>query len=110
MLKLACGSVVIAFDEVDGPAGQPLSINGHTFRSTEAEIPEEIENIVRFGASVDALADRFVHLLRVCKWTIAVPNDVEVAEMKIGREPDTAHGIILVDHRTTCRRPSDYIV
>ena len=97
MLKLARSPVVIAFDEVDGPAGQPLSIGGHTFRSSQAKIPEEIENIVRFGASVDALADRFVHFVRVRKGTIAVPNDVEVAEMKVGGEPDTAHGFILVD-------------
>lgn len=97
MLKLARSPVVVAFDEVDGPAGQPLSIGGHTFRPSQAEISEEIKSIVRLGASVDALADRFVHLRRVCKRTIAVPNDVEVAEMKIRREPDTAHGLILVD-------------
>jgi hypothetical protein len=33
-----------------------------------------------------------------------------VAEMKIGREPNTAHGIIFVDRRTLRRRPSEYIV
>lgn len=103
MLKLARSPVVVAFDKVDGPASQPLSIGGHTFRSSQAEVPEEIENIVRFGASVDTLADRFVHLLRVRKRTIAVPNDVEVAEMKIGGEPDTAHTLILVD-LGACRR------
>ena len=70
---------------------------GHTFRPSQAKIPEEIENIVRLGTSVDTLADRFIHLLRVRKRTIAVPNNVEVAEMKIRREPDTAHGFILVD-------------
>ena len=104
MLKLSRRPVVVAFDKVDGPANQPLSIGGHAVRSSETEISEEIKSIVRFGASVDALADRFVHLLRVCKRTIAVPNDVEVAEMKIRSEPDTAHGIIFVDLRTQRRR------
>lgn len=105
MLKLARRPVVVAFDKGDGPANQPLSIGGHAVRSSEAEISEEIKSIVRFGASVDALADRFVHLLRVSKRRIAVPNNVEVAEMKIGREPNTAHGIIFVDRRTLRRRP-----
>jgi len=97
MLKLARRPVVVAFDKVDDPANQPLSIGGHAVGSSEAEISEEIKSIVRFGASVDTLADRFVHLLRVGKRTVAVPNDVEVAEMKVGGEPDTAHGLILVD-------------
>jgi len=96
MLKLARRPVVVAFNKVDGPANQPPSIGGHAVRPTEAEISEEIKSIVRFGASVDTLADRFVHLLRVSKRTIAVPNDVEVAEMKVGGEPDTAHALILV--------------
>ena len=104
MLKLSRSSVVVAFDKVDCPAGQTLSIGGHALRSSEAEIPEEIENIVWFGASVDTLADRVVHLLHARKGTIAIPNNVEVAEMKIGREPDTAHGFILVDLRAQRHR------
>lgn len=97
MLVLARRPVVVAFDKVDGPARQPLSIGGHAVRSSEAEISEEIESIVWLGGCVDALADRFVHLLGVRKGTIAVPNDAEVAEMKVGGEPDAAHGLILVD-------------
>ena len=104
MLKLSRSSVVVAFDKVDCPAGQPLSIGGHALRSSEAEIPEEIEDIVWFGASVDTLADRVVHLLHARKGTIAIPNNVEVAEMKIRREPDTAHGFILVDLRAQRHR------
>lgn len=60
--------------------------------------PREKKNIAWLGASVNTLADHIVHLLRISKRAIAVPNDVEVAEMKIGREPDIAHGFILVDH------------
>jgi hypothetical protein len=105
MLKLSRSPVVVAFDKVNCPAGQPLSIGSHMFRSSHAEIPKEIKNIVWFSASVDTLADHVVHFLRIPKRTIAVPNNVEVAEMKIGREPDTAHGFILVDLRTRRHPP-----
>ena len=107
MLKLSRSSVVVAFDKVDCPAGQPLSIGSHTFRSSHAEIPKEIKNIVWFSASVDTLADRVIHLLHARKGTIAIPNNVEVAQMKIGREPDTAHGFILVDLRTRRHRSQE---
>jgi ABC-type Zn2+ transport system substrate-binding protein/surface adhesin len=104
MLKLSRSPVVVAFDKVDCPAGQTLSIGGHTLRSSEAEIPEKIKDIAWLGASVDTFADHIVHLLRIRKRAIAVPNDVEVAEMKIGREPDIAHGFILVDLRAQRHR------
>ena len=63
MLKLSRSPVVVAFDKVDCSAGQPLSIGDYAFRTSEAEIPEEIKNIVWLGASVDTLADHIVHLL-----------------------------------------------
>ena len=97
MLKLSRSPVVVAFDKVDCSAGQPLSIGNYAFRSSQAEIPEKIKNIAWLGASVNTLADHIVHLLRIRKRAIALPNDVEVAEMKIGREPDIAHGFLLVD-------------
>jgi hypothetical protein len=104
MLKLSRSPVVVAFDKVDCSAGQPLSIGNYAFRSSQAEIPEKIKNIAWLGASVNTLADYIVHLLRIRKRAIAVPNDVEVAEMKIGREPDIAHGFILVDPRAQRHR------
>jgi hypothetical protein len=104
MLKLSRSPVVVAFDKVDCSAGQPLSIGKYAFRSSQAEIPEKIKNIAWLGASVDTFADHIVHLLRIRKRAIAVLNDVEVAEMKIGREPDTAHGFILVDLRAQRHR------
>ena len=97
MLKLSRSLVVVAFDKVDCSAGQPLSIGNYAFRSSQAEIPEKIKGIAWLGASVNTLADYIVHLLRIRKRAIALPNDVEVAEMKIGREPDIAHGFLLVD-------------
>ena len=104
MLKLSRSPVVVAFDKVDCSAGQPLSIGNYAFRSSQAEIPEKIKDIAWLGASVDTLADRVVHLLHARKGTIAIPNNVEVAEMKIGREPDIAHGFILVDLRAQRHR------
>ena len=73
MLKLSRSPVVVAFDKVDCPAGQPLSIGNYAFWSSQAEIPEKIKNIAWLGASVNTLADYIVHLLRIRKRAIAAP-------------------------------------
>ena len=95
MLEFSCNLVVIALNKVDCPAGQPLPISGHLFRSPHAKVAKEIENIIRLNARIHSAEDSSVHLLRICKWTIAVPNDVEVSEVKVGREPNVMHNLIL---------------
>jgi len=98
---------VVAFDKVNCPAGQPLSIGSHTFRSSHAEIPQGNKEYRLVSASVDTLADRVIHLLHARKGRLQYRNNVEVAQMKIGREPDTAHGFILVDLRTRRHRSQE---
>jgi len=82
---------VIAFDKMDRLAGQALPVGNHLFRSSQAKVPKEIENVVRLHAGVHAVRDCIVHCLHICKRAIAVPNDIEVPEMEVRREPDAAH-------------------
>ena len=96
MLELSHCFVVIAFSKVNCPARQPLPICGHLFRLSHAEVTKEIEDVIRLDTRIHAVRDRIVHLLRVCKRTVAVPNDVEVSEVEVGREPNVTHSFILV--------------
>jgi hypothetical protein len=99
MLELSHCFVVIAFSEVDSPARQPLPIGGYLFCLSHAEVAEKIEDVIRLDTRIHTVRNRIVHLLRVCKRTVAVPNDVEVSEVEVGREPNVTHTFILVGHR-----------
>ena len=88
-------SVVISVDEVDRLAGNLIAIEGNCFWSSHAEVPEEIEHVIRLHRRVQALDDRLVHLLRVREWTVAVANDVEVPEMKVGGKPGVSHDDVM---------------
>jgi hypothetical protein len=91
MLELSHCFVVIAFSEVNTPARQPPSIGGYLFRLSHAEVAEKIEDVIRLDTRIHTVSNRIVHLLRVCKRTVAVPNDVEVSEVEVGREPNVTH-------------------
>jgi hypothetical protein len=82
---------VIAFDKMDRLTGQALSIGNHVLCPPQAKVPKEIENVVRLNAGVHAVCDCIVHGLHVRKRAIAVPNDIEVPEVEVGREPDITH-------------------
>ena len=55
--------------------------------------------LFRHSASIrHPIRDVRIHLFRACKRTIAVADDVEVPEVKIGREPRIGHTPIMKDH------------
>jgi hypothetical protein len=95
VLYLSSRIVVISVDEVDGLAGNLIAIEGNCFWSSHAEVPEEIEHVVWLHRRIHAFDDRLVHLLRVRERTVAVSNDVEVPEMKVGRKPGVSHDDVI---------------
>jgi hypothetical protein len=82
---------VIAFDKMDRLTSEALSIGNHLLCSSQTKVSKEIENVVRLNAGVHALCDCIVHGLHARKRAIAVPNDIEVPEVEVGREPDITH-------------------
>lgn len=54
----------------------------------DAEVSKEVQNVIRFCAIIQALKNRLIHLLGGFEGAIAIPNDILVPEMKIGREPN----------------------
>jgi len=83
--------VVIAFDEVDRFTRKPFAVGDYLLFSTHAEIPQEIEDIVGFYAGIYPFSDYIIHLARTHKRAVTVPDDIEMAEMKIGCEPNVIH-------------------
>jgi hypothetical protein len=96
MLELSCRLVVIAFDKMNRFAVQPLAIGCYVFRSPQTEIAEEIQNVICFRTCIHAVRDCIVHFMSVLERTIAVPDDVEMSEVKVGREPNVTHLSMLV--------------
>ena len=97
-LKFARHLVVIAFNEMDLFTVQTLSIGRHLFNAAHTEIAEEIQRVVCLDALVHPIRDARIHLFRARKRTIAIADDVEVPEVKIGREPRI--GISLLDRKS----------
>jgi hypothetical protein len=64
----------------------------------QAEIPKEIQRVVRLDVRVHPIRDVGIHFFGARKRTIAVADDVEVPEVKIGREPRIGHFSIMKDH------------
>lgn len=93
MLEFSRALVVVAFDEVDCFAVDPLAIGRDLFDSPQAEISKEIEHVIRLHTFVQTVCDHLVHFLSSRKGTIAVPNDIEVTEVKVGCEPNIAHSL-----------------
>jgi hypothetical protein len=56
----------------------------------DAEIPEKVQDVVRFDDAVQPFYCP-IHFLDRVERTITVPNDVLVPEVKIGSEPDVGH-------------------
>ena len=82
---------MIAFNKVDRPANNSFSVSCHLFRSTQTEVSKGVNDIIRLGARIHSVCDRVVPLLHIRKGTIAVPNNVEVPEVKVRREPHISH-------------------
>jgi len=61
----------------------------------DAEISEEVQNIVRFYTRVQAFQNLLIHLLDSLERAITVSNDVLVPQMKVGGEPSVEHSSFL---------------
>jgi hypothetical protein len=89
--------VMVSLDKMDRLAVQALAIGRDFFNASHAKIPEKIERIVWLDVRVHPIHDARIHLFRVLKRTIAIANDVEVSEVKIGCEPGIGHVPIIKD-------------
>jgi hypothetical protein len=96
-LRFARHFVMVSLDKMDRLAVQTLAIGGHLFNAAHAKIPKKIERIVWLDVRVHPIRDARIHLFRVLKRTIAIANDVEVSEVKIGCEPGIGHISIMKD-------------
>ena len=91
MLKFLRRLVVIAVDEMDGMASQPIAICRHIIRLAKTEISKEIKRVVGLHAGVQSIHNHLIHLPRICERAIAISDDVEVSKVKVGRKPSVSH-------------------
>jgi hypothetical protein len=89
--------VMISLNKMDRFAAQTLAIGRHLFNAAHAKIPKEIERIVWLDVRVHPIRDVRIHLFRARKRTIAIADDVEVPEVKIGGELRIGHVPIMKD-------------
>src|ERR1035437_2668707 len=97
ILELSRDLVMISVNEMDRLAAEALAVGRDLFNAAHAKIPKEIERIVLLDVCVHPIQDERIHLFRARKRTIAVADDVEVPEVKIGREPRVGHISIMKD-------------
>jgi len=89
--------VMVPLNKMDRLAVQVLAIGRDFFNAAHAEIPKKIERIVWLDVRVHPIRDVRIHLFRVLKRTLAIADDVEVSEVKIGCEPSIGHVPIIKD-------------
>jgi hypothetical protein len=94
LLYLPRRPVVVSVNKVDSLAGDLIAIEGDGLRAAHAEVSEEIEHVIRLDQRIQTLQDGRVHLPRVCERTVAVANDIEVPQMKVGRKPSVSHNAV----------------
>src|ERR1017187_3238937 len=82
---------------MDRLAVQALAIGRYLFNAAHAKIPKEVERVVWLDVRVHPIRDVRIHLFRALKRTIAIADDVEVPEVKIGCEPRIGHVSIMKD-------------
>jgi hypothetical protein len=94
LLYLPRRPVMVSVNEMDCLAGDLIAIEGDGLRAAHAEVSEEIEHVIRLDQRIRALQDGGVHLSRVRERTVAVANDIEVPQMKVGRKPSVSHNAV----------------
>src|SRR5665213_365257 len=72
MLKLSRRLVVIAVDEMDGLASQPIAVCCYVVVLTETEISKKIKHVVGLHTGVQSVQNHLIHLLRICERAIAI--------------------------------------
>ena len=98
MLELSRNLVMISVREMDRLAAEALAVGRDLFNTAHAKVPKEIERIVLLDVRVHPIRDVRIHLFRTRKRAVAIADDVEVPEVKIGCEPCIGHTPIMKDH------------
>ena len=91
MLKLPRCLVVIAVDEMDGLASQPIAVCRHVVVLAETEISEKIKRVVWLHTGIQSIHNHLIHLPRICEGAIAISDDVKVSKVIVGRKPSVSH-------------------
>jgi hypothetical protein len=91
--------VVIPWHRKDLPAPNLLAVLQSPDLAPDAEIPKEIEDVIRLNGGVETFEDRLIHFLDVSKRSITVADYVAMPEMKVRREPFVRH--------VSCELPGD---
>ena len=86
--------VVITRHRKDFLAANLLAVLQSLRLAPDAEIPKEIESVIRLYRGVQAFKDRLIHLLDTSKRAIAVADYVGVSKMKICCEPCVRHNVL----------------
>ena len=97
--QLANLFVVISRHRKDLLAANLLAVLQRFRLAPDAEIPEEIEDVIGLNGGVETVEDRLIHFLDDSKRSIAVTDYVAMPEMKIRREPYVRH--------VSCELPGD---
>ena len=97
--QLANLFVVIARHRKDLPAANLLAVLQSPHLAPDAEIPEEIEDVIGLSGVVETVEDRSIHFLDALKRSITVADYVAMPEMKIRSEPYVRH--------VSCELPGD---
>ena len=89
--QLANLFVVITRHRIDFLAANLLAVLQSLRLAPDAEIPEEIEDVIGLNGGVEAVEDRLIHFLDASKRSITAADYVVMPEMKIRREPYVRH-------------------
>ncbi len=97
LLYLPRRPVVVSVNEMDCLAGDLIAIEGDGLRAAHAEVTEEIEHVIWLDQRIQTLQDGRIHLSRVCERTVAVANNIEVPQMKVGCKPGVSHNAVFAE-------------
>ena len=97
--QLANLFIVISRHRKDFLAANLLAVLQRFRLAPDAEIPEEIEDVIGLNGGVETVEDRLIHFLDPSKRSITVADYVAMTEMKIGRTPYVRH--------LSCELPDD---
>ena len=89
--QLANLFIVISRHRKDFLAANLLAVLQRFRLALDAEIPEEIEDVIGLNGGVETVEDRLIHFLDASKRSITVTDYVAMPEMKVRREPYVWH-------------------
>jgi hypothetical protein len=101
---ILAGGDGVALDKIDVLATDALAILGGAPGRPQAEVAQGIEIVLLSDCRVHIIEDELVHLGHHLEWPLAVPDDIPVSEMKVGREPGISHGSLSWQLRASALR------